>query len=144
MDRRLAAGDPEAAEGGEAAGERPEALLASGAVEARKAAERLARANVLADIGLIVSAGVGYSSTADPSMRALYYYDRYNYSRIVAALGMNWSLDFHNHAFKLKKARAERRAAEHDREAALLLLGLEVDKAYRELLQAQRAIELTA
>ncbi len=127
-----------------AARERPEAKMAGGAVELRKAVERLQRANFLPDIGLLVSAGYAYSSSADPSMRALYYNDRYNYSRVLVALGMTWNLDFHNHVFRLRKARAKRRAAEHQHEAALLLLGLEVDKAYRELMQAQRAIELTA
>ena len=127
-----------------AARERPEAKLASGAIEARKAMERLARASFLPDIGLLVTAGYAYSSTADPAMSALYYQDRFNYSGITAALGVLWDIDIHNNIFRLRKARAERRAAEHKREAALLLLGLEVDKAYRELTQAERAIELTA
>ena len=127
-----------------AAERRPEAKMAGAAVELRRAAERLARAQFLPDIGVLVSAQFAYSNAADPAMRALYYNDRYNYSRVLAALGVAWNLDFHNYAFRLKRARAERRAAEHQREAALLLLGLEVEKAYRELLQAQRAIELTA
>ncbi|MEZ4450009.1 MAG: TolC family protein [Nannocystaceae bacterium] len=127
-----------------AAQERPEAKMSGAVIELRRGAERLARANFLPDIGLILSAQVGYSSSADPAMKALYYYDRYNYSRVLAALGVSWNLDFHNAAFRLKKARAERRAAEHQREAALLLLGLEVDRAYRDLVQAQRAIEVTA
>lgn len=127
-----------------AAQQRPEAKMSQAAVELRKGAEKLARASFLPDIGLILSAQFGYSSSADPEMKALYYYDRYNYSRFLAALGISWNLDFHNQAFRLKKARAERRAAEHQREAALLLLGLEVDRAYRELLQAQRSMEVTA
>ncbi len=127
-----------------AAAERPEARMAGAAVELRKAAERFARAQFLPDIGLLVSAQYAYSNAADPAMRALYYNDRYNYSRVLAALGVSWNLDFHNYAFRLKKARAERRAAEHQREAALLLLGLEVEKSYRELVQAQRRIDLTA
>lgn len=118
--------------------------MAGAAVELRKAAERFARAQFLPDIGLLVSAQYAYSNAADPAMRALYYNDRYNYSRVLAALGVSWNLDFHNYAFRLKKARAERRAAEHQREAALLLLGLEVEKSYRELVQAQRRIDLTA
>lgn len=124
--------------------ERPEAKMAGGAVEIRKAVERLQRANFLPDIGLLVSAGYAFSSSADASMSALYYNDRYNYSRILVALGVTWNLDFHNSVFRLRKARAERRSAEHKREAALLLLGLEVDKAHRGLVQAQRAIDLTA
>lgn len=126
-----------------AAERRPEAKMAGAAVELRRAAERLARAQFLPDIGILVSAQFAYSNAADPAMRALYYNDRYNYSRIMAALGASWNLDFHNYAFRLRKARAERRSAEHQREAALLLLGLEVEKAYRELLQAQRSITLT-
>ena len=76
-------------------------------------------------------------------MKALYYFDRYNYNRVIFAFAMNWNLDFHNSYFGLKKARAERREAEHQREAARYLLALEVEKAYRDLQHAGRSVKLT-
>ncbi len=123
---------------------RPEAKMAGGLVELRKASERFARSQFLPDIGIVASAQIAYSNRADPGMRTLYYQDRFNYSRLILALALNWTLDFHNHAFNLKKVRAERREAEAQREAAFLLLGLEVEKAYRDLLEAERAFSLTA
>ncbi len=124
--------------------QRPEAKLAAGVVELRKAGEKFARSQFLPDFGLAVSIQIAYSNAADPSMRALYYFDRYNYTRVIAALALSWNLDFHNGYFNLKKARAERREAEHQREAARLLLGLEVEKAYRDVQQAEQSVRLTA
>lgn len=124
--------------------QRPEAKMAAGVVELRKAGEKFARSQFLPDFGLAVSVQIAYSSAADPNMRALYYFDRYNYTRVIAALALSWNLDFHNGYFNLKKARAERREAEHQREAARLLLGLEVEKAYRDVQQAEQSVRLTA
>jgi outer membrane protein TolC len=122
---------------------RPEAKQAAGLVELRKAGEKLTRSQFLPDLGIVVSAQVAYSNKADREMRALYYNDRFNYSRIVLALALNWTLDFHNQAFALKKARAERREAEAQRDAARLLLSLEVEKAYLDLREAERGVQLT-
>jgi len=122
---------------------RPEAKMAAGLVDLRKAGEKFARSQFLPDLGVVASAQIAYSNKADRDMRALYYQDRFNYSRLVLALALNWTLDFHNQAFNLKKARAERREAEAQREAANLLLALEVEKAYRDLLEAEQAIALT-
>ena len=122
---------------------RPEAKQAAGLVELRKAGEKFARSQFLPDLGIVVSAQVAYSNKADREMRALYYNDRYNYSRIVMALALNWTLDFHNQAFNLKKVRAERREAEAQRDAARLLLGLEVEKAYQDVREAERGVQLT-
>lgn len=122
---------------------RPEAKMAAGLVELRKAGEKFARSQFLPDFGLVVSVQYAYSSAADQGMRALYYFDRFNYRRVVAALALNWNIEFHNNYFNLKKARAERREAEAQRDAAQLLLGIEVEKAYRDLQQAQQAVELT-
>ena len=123
---------------------RPEAKMAAGLVDLRKAGEKFARSNFLPDLGIVASAQVAYTPKADPAMRTLYYQDRFNYSRLVLALALNWTLDFHNQAFNLKKARAERREAEAQREAANLLLALEVERAYRDLLEAEQAMRLTA
>lgn len=122
---------------------RPEAKQAAGLVELRKASEKFARSQFLPDLGIVVSAQVAYSNKADKEMRALYYNDRFNYSRIVMALALNWTLDFHNQAFNLKKVRAERREAEAQRDAAKLLLALEVEKAYLDLREAERGVQLT-
>ncbi len=122
---------------------RPEAKQAAGLVELRKAGEKLTRSQFLPDLGIVVSAQVAYSNKADREMRALYYNDRFNYSRIVLALALNWTLEFHNQAFALKKARAERREAEAQRDAARLLLSLEVEKAYLDLREAERGVQLT-
>lgn len=123
---------------------RPEAKQAAGLVDVRRAGEKLARSQFLPDLGIAVSAQVAYSNKADKEMRALYYNDRYNYSRVVLALALNWNLDFHNQYFALKKARAERREAEAQRDAARLLLALEVEKAYLDLREAERGVQLTA
>ncbi|MFY0531538.1 TolC family protein [Nannocystis pusilla] len=123
--------------------QRPEAKMAAGLVELRKAGEKFARSQFLPDFGIAVSVQISYMNQADRDMKALYYFDRYNYNRVIFAFAMNWNLDFHNSYFGLKKARAERREAEHQREAARYLLGLEVEKAYRDLQHADRSVKLT-
>ncbi|MCY0994668.1 TolC family protein [Nannocystis sp. ILAH1] len=123
--------------------QRPEAKMAAGLVELRKAGEKFARSQFLPDFGIAVSVQISYMNQADRNMKALYYFDRYNYNRVIFAFAMNWNLDFHNSYFGLKKARAERREAEHQREAARYLLGLEVEKAYRDLQHADRSVKLT-
>jgi outer membrane protein TolC len=123
--------------------QRPEAKLAAGMVELRKAGEKFARAQFLPDFGIAVSVQISYMSRADRDMRALHYFDRFNYNRVIFALAMNWNLDFHNSYFGLKKARAERREAEHQRDAARYLLALEVEKAYRDVQHAAKSVALT-
>ncbi|MCY1062468.1 TolC family protein [Nannocystis sp. SCPEA4] len=123
--------------------QRPEAKMAAGLVELRKAGEKFARSQFLPDFGIAVSVQISYMNQADRNMKALYYFDRFNYNRVIFAFAMNWNLDFHNSYFGLKKARAERREAEHQREAARYLLGLEVEKAYRDLQHADKSVKLT-
>lgn len=123
--------------------QRPEAKMAAGLVELRKAGEKFARSQFLPDFGIAVSVQISYMNRADREMKALYYFDRFNYNRVIFAFAVNWNLDFHNSYFGLKKARAERREAEHQREAARYLLGLEVEKAYRDLQHADKSVKLT-
>lgn len=122
--------------------ERPEAHMARAAVEARKAQEKLARANFLPDLGLVVGVGFAVSNAVDADMNRLYYQDRFNYSRVTAALAMRWRWDFHNDAFDLQKARAELRAQEYQRDAAALLLGQDVARAYEDVVEAHERIAL--
>jgi outer membrane protein TolC len=121
--------------------ERPEARMATAAVRAREAQERLARAMFLPDLGIVVGFDIARSSAADPQMRTLYYQDGFNYSRLTAALALRWRWDFHNKAFDLQGARATRQAAESQREASRLLLGRDVEEAYANLVEAHYAIE---
>lgn len=123
--------------------ERPEAHMARAAVEAREAQERLARAGFLPDLGLAVGAGFAVSNAVDPEMNRLYYQDRFNYSRVTAALAMRWRWDFHNRAFDLQKARAELRAQEYTRDAAKLLLGQDVARAFEDVVEADERIALS-
>ena len=81
---------------------RPEARMASAAVKAREYQEKLARANFLPDLGIVVSAGVARSTSADMEMSTLYYQDGFNYSRFTAALALRWRWDFHLKAFDLQ------------------------------------------
>lgn len=122
---------------------RPEALMAEGAVKARRQKEKLARSNFFPDIGFAVRTAVGYANAFEQGP-ALYYNNRLNYSRFAFGLVMDWKLDFHNDAFNLKKARARTRQAMSERDAARLLLGLEVEKAYQELTDAQDDARLLA
>lgn len=119
---------------------RPEAKLADGGVKARKVQEKIARTNFLPDLGAVVRLGYGYANAATPEMRTLYYTGRLNYSNVYFGLALSWDLDFHNDAFALKKARAERREAEYKREAAQRLLLLEVEEAYRAVLDAEQQL----
>lgn len=119
---------------------RPEAKMASAGIQLRKAQERLARSNFLPDLGIALSIGVARTSAADPDMRTLYYQDGFNFSRVTAALALRWRFDFHNDAFDLIAARADLRAAEHQAEAAQLLLGRDVEEAYGDLLEARETI----
>ena len=119
---------------------RPEAKLADAGVKARKVQEKLARSNFLPDLGAVVRFGYGYGSSASPEMRTLYYTGRLNYSSVYFGLALSWNLDFHNDAFALSKARAERREAEYKREAARRLLLLEVEEAYRAVLDAKQRL----
>lgn len=121
---------------------RPEAKMAAAGVQLRKAQERLARSNFLPDLGIAVSIGVARSNAADKDMRTLYYQDGFNFSRVTAALALRWRFDFHNDAFDLIAARADLRAAEHQREAAQLLLGRDVEEAYADLVDARTTIEI--
>lgn len=121
-----------------ALGNRPEAKLADGGVEARRVQEKIARTNFLPDLGVIVRLGYGYANKATEDMRTLYYSGRLNFSNIYFGLGLTWNLDFHNDAFALRKARAERREAEYQRDAAKALLVLEVEDAYRAVLDAEQ------
>jgi outer membrane protein TolC len=121
---------------------RPEANLARALVEVRRAQEKLARAQFFPDLGVVVRAGFGWASAAQIGP-ALYYTSRPNYSRMTAALALNWNLSIHNQVFDLQKARAESRQAEFQRDAAIALLQMEVDQAYRELVAARQDLELT-
>lgn len=123
--------------------ERPEAHMARAAVEARQAQEKLARAGFLPDLGLAVGVGFAVSNAVDTEMNRLYYQDRFNYSRITAALAMRWRWDFHNRAFDLQKARADLRAQEYTRDAAKLLLGQDVSRAYQDVLEADERMALS-
>lgn len=119
---------------------RPEARMADAGVKARKVQEKLARTNFLPDLGAVVRVGYGYANKADRDMRTLYYTGRLNYSQIYFGLALAWTLDFHNDAFALQQARADRREAEYLREAARAMLGLEVEQAYREVLDAEQSM----
>jgi len=125
-----------------AAESRPEARMASAGVQVRKAQERLARSNFLPDLGIVLSVAVARTNAADPQMSTLYYQDAYNYSRVTAALALRWRFDFHMDAFDLRAARADLRAAEHQRAAAGLLLGRDVEEAYADLLDARETIDV--
>jgi len=120
---------------------RPEALLTEGAVKARRQQEKIARSNFFPDIGFAVKTSIGYGSAFEQGP-ALYYNNRLNFSRLAFGLVMDWKLDFHNDAFDLKRARAKTRQAMSEREAAQLLLGLEVEKAYQDLTDAEADAEL--
>jgi outer membrane protein TolC len=117
---------------------RPEARMADAGVKARKVQEKLARTAFLPDLGAVVRLGYGYANKADRDMRTLYYTGRLNFSQIYFGVALAWNLDFHNDAFALQKARAERREAEYLREAARAMLGLEVEQAYRDVLDAEQ------
>ncbi len=124
--------------------ERPEAHMARAGVEAREAQEKLARAAFLPDLGLVVGVGFAASNAVDREMNKLYYQDRFNYSRVTAALALRWRWDFHNSAFDLQKARADKRAQEYQREAAELFLGQDVTTAYQDVVEADHRIALSA
>lgn len=123
--------------------ERPEAHMARAAVQAREAQEKLARSGFLPDLGLAVGVGFAVSNAVDTEMNRLYYQDRFNYSRVTAALAMRWRWDFHNRAFDLQKARADLRAQEYTRDAAKLLLGQDVSRAYQDVLEADERMALS-
>ncbi len=116
---------------------RPEARMASAAVKAREFQERLARANFLPDLGIAVSTGIGRSNAVDSDMSQLYYQDPFNWTRLYAGLAMRWRWDFHFRTFDLQSARATKRAAMHQEEAAALLLGMDVQQAYGDLVEAK-------
>ncbi len=123
--------------------ERPEAHMARAAIEARQAQEKLARSGFLPDLGLAVGVGFAVSNAVDTDMNRLYYQDRFNYSRITAALAMRWRWDFHNRAFDLQKARADLRAQEYQRDAANLFLGQDVARAYEDVVEADERIAMS-
>ncbi|MBV1858734.1 MAG: TolC family protein [Nannocystaceae bacterium] len=124
-----------------AAARRPEARMASAAVKARQFQEKVARSNFLPDLGIAVSTGVGRSNAVDRNMTQLYYQDPFNWTRFSAALAMRWRWDFHFKTFDLQTARANTRSAMHQEEAAALLLGLDVQQAYGDLIQAKHLVE---
>jgi len=122
---------------------RPEAKMATAAIKARKAQERLARAAFLPDMGIPVSFGLGASNAADPGMSQLYYQDGFNYSRFTAVLAVRWRWDT-GAIFDLRRARAQVRSQEHQRDAQRLLLANDVAIAYQDLVEARARMEATA
>ncbi len=133
-----------------AARHRPEARMASAGVKARQYQERMARANFLPDLGIVISTGIARSTSADIEMSELYYQDGFNFSRVIASLALRWQWDFHFKALDLQSARAATRAAAYREEAARLLLGRDVEEAYGDLVEArydlvtyEEAIDLT-
>ncbi|EDM80349.1 hypothetical protein PPSIR1_11255 [Plesiocystis pacifica SIR-1] len=112
--------------------------MADAGVKFRQTQEKLARTNFLPDLGAVVRAELRYANKATTEMRTLYYTGRLNTSSIYLGLALSWNLDFHNDAFDLQKAQAERREAEYQREAARRLLLLEVEQAYRDVLDAEQ------
>lgn len=121
--------------------QRPEARMADAGVKARRVQEKLARTAFLPDLGAVVRLGYNYANNADTDMRTLYYSGRLNSSQIYFGLALSWNLDFHFDAFALQRARAERREAEYLREAAQAMLGLEVEQAYRSVLDAEQSMD---
>lgn len=120
---------------------RPEARMADAGVKARRVQEKLARTAFLPDLGAVVRLGYNYANNADRDMRTLYYSGRLNSSQIYFGLALSWNLDFHFDAFALQRARADRREAEYLREAARAMLGLEVEQAYRGVLDAEQQMD---
>jgi len=120
---------------------RPEARMASAGVKAREFQEKVARANFLPDLGIAVSTGIARSNAVDSDMSQLYYQDGFNWTRFSAALAMRWRWDFHFKTFDLQAARANTRAAMRQEEAAALLLGLDVQQAYGDLVQARHLVD---
>jgi len=121
---------------------RPEAKMAAAGVEARRYQERLARANFLPDLGILLNFAVARSTAVDPEMSQLYYGNAFNYSRLTIALALRWRWDFHFKAFDLRAARAVQRSARYQREAAQLLLAQEVEQAYHELVEMKHRISI--
>lgn len=119
---------------------RPEARMAAAAVKAREFQQKIARANFLPDLGVVLSTGVARSNAADIEMSQLYYQDGFNWTRFTAALAMRWNWDFHFKAFDLQSAQARTRAAAYRQEAAELLLGRDVEQAYGDLVEAEYLI----
>lgn len=119
---------------------RPEARMAAAGVKARQFQEKLARANFLPDLGIAVSTGIGRSNAVDRDMSQLYYQDPFNWTRVYAGLAMRWRWDFHFKTFDLQSARATTRSAMHQEEAAALLLGLDVQQAYGDLIEAKHNV----
>lgn len=122
--------------------QRPEAKMATAAVQARAAQARLARSSLLPDFGIALGVGLARSTSADRDMSQLYYQDGFNYSRFTAALAMRWKWDL-GLVFDLRRARAQLRAAEHTEDAARILLGHEVEKAYLDVMETEQLIDLS-
>ncbi len=129
---------------------RPEARMADALVELRAGQEKLARSNFLPDFGVAMRMRYGYANafetedgTATDALPPQLYYagGRLNRSSITVALVMSWNLDFHQDAFGLKKARAERAEAQSQRETARRLLEFEVQRAYLDLEAARDNVE---
>lgn len=120
---------------------RPEARLAEAGVAAVQLQERLARSAFLPNIGLAVKATLGYGNRAE-QVPALYYSRRLNYGAINFGLAMNWDLDFHTKTFGLRKARARTRRAQHQRDAAMLMMAVEIDKARRAVSDASERMAI--
>lgn len=127
--------------------ERPEAKMAEGLVQARKAQEKLARASFLPDLALVGGASYGYGSAEerpDGTLPTIYSTRRLNTSSAAAALVLNWNFDFHRHALSLRQVRAEHRQAMAQRDAAHGLLAMAVEQAYRDLVDARERVTFMA
>ncbi len=124
--------------------QRPEAKMAAAGVRLRRLQQKMARSNFLPDLGIALRAGVGRGSNATDDVSEFYYSNRVNYSRFYVGLAMKWDLGFHQQALSLRRAKAEQREAMFKAEAAQMILGMEVEQAYRDFQLAEDDMRFTA
>jgi outer membrane protein TolC len=118
---------------------RPEINMARAGVLAREAQLRQQRARYYPDLGLGLTAGwnaaPGIDDQQNPFVR-----DSANYLRYAAGLVMRWKLDFLSQSAREAQAEAELEAMRASEQYALGGVGVEVQTAFQEAIEAERRL----
>ena len=116
---------------------RPEVNMLRAGLLAREAQADLARSRFLPDIGISLGAAWSRAPLIADQLNP-YIRDDANYLRYGAALGMRWQLDFLPDSARLAQANAAVEELRETERYALGGIGVEVETAYAQVVDAQR------
>lgn len=118
---------------------RPEVNMAKAGVLARRALLQLEQARLYPDLALALSASRSYAPEVADQVNP-FIRDEANFTRYSAGLVMKWNLDFLPRAARIAQASAELEQVRATERYALGGVGVEVETAYAEVVDADRRL----